>query len=405
MRSSPPRRPVTVLQVIPELGTGGAERTTIDVAAALVERGDRALVASAGGRLEPELKAAGGELIRLAVGGKFPAAIAANAVRLMRLIRREAVDLVDVRSRAPAWAALAACRRMGTPLVTTYHGIYGERSAPKRLYNSVMARGDLVIANSAFTARLIVERYGTPAERVVVIPRGTDLERFDPENVDESRRAALRLAWGLSGGERVILNLARLTAWKGQRVLIEAAALPPLAETGAVMILAGDDQGREAYRRELQALIAARGLIGRVRLVGHCDDVPAALSLADAAVVASTEPEAFGRAAIEAQAMGVPVVVSDLGAAPETVLAPPEVAAEARTGWRVPPGDPRALAGALTEALALGAAEHAVLASRARTHAGRFSVVAMRAATLSAYDRLLSRAGHRPPQGVSGPGP
>jgi glycosyltransferase involved in cell wall biosynthesis len=136
-----------------------------------------------------------------------------------------------------------------------------------------------------------------------------------------------------------------------------------------------------------------------VRLVGHCEDVPAALSLADAAAVASTEPEAFGRAAVEAQAMGVPVVVSDLGAAPETVLAPPDVAAAARTGWRVPPADPEALAAALAEALALDPTERAALATRARVHAGRFSVAAMRAATLSAYDRLLSRAGHRGPPG------
>jgi glycosyltransferase involved in cell wall biosynthesis len=395
MPSSHPRGPITVLQVVPALDTGGAERTTIDIAAALSRRGDRALVASEGGRMEAELAAAGGELIRIPAGRKNPAEMAANAARLARFVRRERVDIVHARSRAPAWAALAACRITGVPLVTTYHGVYGERNAAKRLYNSVMARGDLVIANSHYTAELVRERYSTPPERVVVIHRGTDLKRFDPAGIDESRRAALRAAWRLGGSERVVLNLARLTGWKGQRVLIEAAALPPLSSlSNIVVVLAGDDQGRSGYRRELEGLIERSGGAGRVRLVGHCEDVAAALSLAVTAVVASTEPEAFGRAAVEAQAMGVPVVVTAHGAATETVLAPPDVAPSARTGWRVPPGDPHALAVAMAEALTLSASERAVLAARARTHAAGFSVEAMQSATLAVYDRLLSRAGN-----------
>ncbi len=394
MPSSP--RPRTILQIIPGLETGGAERTAIDIAAALAARGDRALVASAGGRLEGELRAAGGTLIRIDIGSKNPAAIAINALRLARLARRERVDLLHARSRAPAWAALAACRATGLPLVTTYHGIYGERSAAKRLYNSVMARGDVVIANSGYTARLIAERYGTEAARIVVIHRGTDLQRFRRESVEEPRRAALRREWGLTGTGKVVLNLARLTGWKGQKILIEAAALPPLAGIdGLLVVLAGDAQGRNSYRRELEALIAARGLGGRVTIVGHCADVPAALAIADVAVIASTEPEAFGRAAIEAEAMGVPVVATAHGAALETVLAPPHVAAESRTGWHVPSGDPQSMAEAVAAALALGPAERQALAGRSRAHAARFSVEAMQVATLAVYDRVLSA---RPPR-------
>src|SRR4051794_24496687 len=147
MPSSPPRR-LTVLQVIPALDTGGAERTTVDIAAALCARGDRALAASLGGRMEAELAAAGGELIRLPVGSKNPVRMLANAARLARLARGEHVDIIHARSRAPAWAALIACRVTGLPFVTTYHGSYGESGALKRFYNSVMARGDVVIANS-----------------------------------------------------------------------------------------------------------------------------------------------------------------------------------------------------------------------------------------------------------------
>ena len=391
MPSSPARRPLTVLQVIPQLDAGGAERTAIDVAAALAARGDRALVASAGGRLAAELAAVGGTLIELPVGSKNPAAMAANVARLARLVRRERVDLLHARSRAPAWPALFAARLSGVPFVTTFHGIYNERHAAKRIYNSVMARGDAVIANSDYTARLIMARYGTPAVRIVVIPRGTDLARFDPRCVDAGRGAALRGAWGLEAGDRIVLNLARLTGWKGQKVLIAAAQQEPLASRhDVVFVLAGDDQGRGEYRRELERLVAEPGPAGRVRIVGHCEDAPAAFALADVAVIASTEPEAFGRTAVEAAAMGVPVVATALGATVETVLAPPEHDVGLRTGWRVPAGDATALAAAIDAALALSPQDRAALAARARAHAERFAVERMQAATLAVYDRLMS---------------
>lgn len=391
MPSAARRRPLTVLQVIPALDTGGAERATIDIAAALAERGDRALVASVGGRLAAELAAAGGTLIPLPADTKNPVRLGMLALRLARLVRRENVDIVHARSRAPAWAARLACRMTGVPFVTTYHGIYGESSAMKRRYNAVMAAGDVVVANSQYTAGLIAERYGTAPERIAVIPRGTDPARFDPEAVGEERRQALRQAWSLSGDETLVLNLARLTGWKGQAVLVEAASLPPLAgRDGLVLVLAGDEQGRSGYRRALEQSIARHDLTGRVRIVGHCADTPAALALADVVVIASTEPEAFGRAAVEAAAMGVPVVATALGATAETVLAPPRCSAEERTGWLVPPGDPEGLAAGIEAALCLPPAERRQLAERARRHAMRFTTRAMQEATLTVYDRLIS---------------
>lgn len=388
MPSSPPRRTICVLQVVPALDTGGTERATLDISAALVARGDRALVASEGGRLEEELRQAGGGLTRLPVASKNPAALVLNAFRLARLIRNENVDIVHARSRAPAWSALAASRMTGVPFVTTFHGSYGETNAVKRLYNSVMARGDAVIANSRYTAALIAERYGTRADKIAVIPRGTDLHRFDPGAVDETRRTALRQRWGLSGQDRVVLNLARLTAWKGHRVLIEAAEGIVRDHPEVIFVLAGDAQGREDYRLELLRLIEGRGLARHIRIVGHCDDAPAALTLSAAAVIASTEPEAFGRTAIEAAAMGVPVVATALGATGETVLAPPAIAETERTGWLVPPGDSAALANAIRQALALRPEERARIAIRARRHAQNFTTEAMQEATLAFYDRL-----------------
>ena len=382
----------TVLQIIPQLDAGGAERTTIDVAAALIDAGARALVASEGGRLVPELQAKGGLWIPFPAATKNPLSMALNVRRLARLCREEGVELIHARSRAPAWVALGAARATKTPFVTTYHGAYAGKSKIKLSYNSVMARGDAVIANSNYTARAIRALYPQAEGRIRVIHRGTDFRRFAPEAVDPERVRKLRQSWGAAPDERIVLLAARLTGWKGQRVLIEAARLMrDRGLTGVLFALVGDPQGRTGYVKELEAQIAAAKLENMVRIHDHCSDMPAALMAAAVAVVASTEPEAFGRVAVEAQAVGVPVIVSDLGAVPETVLAPPDVAPAEATGWRVPAGDPVALATALAEALNLGATARDALSMRARAHVRRnFSLEKMCAETLDVYERLLA---------------
>jgi glycosyltransferase involved in cell wall biosynthesis len=385
----------TVLQIIPELDAGGAERTAVDVAAALAAAGARALVATEGGRLVGELQAKGGAWVPFPARTKNPLAMALNVGRLTRICRAERVDLIHARSRAPAWVALGAARRLRVPFVTTYHGSYAGRSPAKLLYNSVMARGDVVIANSHFTADAIRRLFPQVAgDRVRVIHRGTDLAAFAPAQVTPQRVEALRRAWGVAPHERVVLLAARLTPWKGHRVLIEAAAaLRAQGLSEFAVVLAGDPQGRTGYLREIDAMIAAHGLAGSVKRVGHCSDMPAAYRAASVVVVPSTEPEAFGRSAVEAQALGTPVVVSDLGAVPETVLAPPEVPAHERTGWRVPAGDPQALAGAVAEALQLGASARDALVRRARRHVEtHFSLELMLADTLAIYAELLGAA-------------
>ncbi len=382
----------TILQIIPALDAGGAERTTVDVAQAIAAAGGRALVATEGGRLVGELQAKGGVWLPFPADSKNPAVMAVNVFKLVGLCRREGVGLIHARSRAPAWVALGAARRLKLPFVTTYHGSYSGLSGVKVLYNSVMARGDVVIANSHYTADLIRDRHPEQAkDRIRVIHRGTDLATFSPGAVAAGRVEGLRRAWGVPAHERIILLAARLTAWKGQRVLIEAAAL--LRDRGLkdiAVVLAGDAQGRSAYERELDALVAARGLGGIVRRVGHCTDMPAAFRAAAVVAVPSVEPEAFGRSAVEAQALGTPVVVTDIGAVPETVLAPPDVDPSRRTGWRVSPNDADALADALGELLALGASARDGLALRARAHVeSHFSLETMVADTLDVYDSLL----------------
>lgn len=382
----------TILQIIPELDAGGAERTAIDIAAGLAQVGARPLVASEGGRLVGELQASGGVWIPFPARTKNPLAMLFNVRRLARIAYHERADIIHARSRAPAWVGLGAARSLGIPFVTTFHGSYAGRSSAKRLYNSVMARGDVVIANSGFTAGLLKSVYGAADERVVTLQRGTDLTEFSPAAVPAERVDALRRKWEVAPHERVVLLAARLTGWKGQKVLIEAAArLRDEGRRDIVFILAGDHQGRDGYVNDLDRLITQKSLAGVVRRVGHCTDMPAAFLAASVVTVPSTEPEAFGRVAVEAQAMGTPVIVSDLGAVPETVLAPPDVAASRRTGWRVPAGDAGALAEALGEVLALGASAHEGLSQRTRAHVeDHFSLEKMVAGTLSVYGELLA---------------
>ncbi len=386
----PKDRP-TILQIVPRLDAGGAELSVVEIAGAVARAGGRSIVLAEPGRLAASIAAAGGEVHRFPAATKNPLRIVANVRHIADIAAREGVDLIHARSRAPAWSALGAARRAGVPFVTTYHGAYSETNAAKRLYNSVMARGDVVIANSRYTAGLIAARYGTPSQRVEVIHRGVDTAAFDPAQIAPERVAALRRSWGVTPHQPVILQAARLTRWKGQGVLIDAVA--QLQAQGrlqdAAVVLAGDPQGRHDYVEGLRGLIARQGLEGRAHIVGHVADMPAAYLAAHVTVVASTEPEAFGRTAIEAAALGCPVIATDIGAPPETVVAGSSPA-EGPTGWLVPPADVEAMAERLSEALGLPPAARAAVGERARRHAlANFSVTSMQRSTLGVYDRLL----------------
>jgi glycosyltransferase involved in cell wall biosynthesis len=376
----------TVLQVTPALDAGGVEQTTLDVAEAVVGAGGQALVASAGGRLEEELARRGGRLLRLPVDSKNPLTVWLNGGRIAALIREQKVDLVHVRSRAPAFSALKAAQQTGVPVVTTYHGVYNAKSPLKRWYNGVMTRGDLTIANSEFTRHHLIAEHGVDPAKVIAIPRGIDLRRFNPEAVAQERVAAVRRHWGIGEGEtRPILLLAgRLTRWKGQGLAIDALARLKARGCDAILVLAGDDQGRSDYTAELKAQADAAGLGEATRFPGHETDMPAAYLAADLALSASLDPEAFGRTAVEPMAMRRPVLAAAHGATTETVL-------DGQTGWLVKPGDAESWATALAEALDGGPDLWAMMG-----HTGRLRVEAlytldrMTERTLDAYGRLLA---------------
>ncbi len=375
---------VTILQVLPAMGAGGGvERGTVEIAGAIAAQGGRALVVSNGGASVHELKRVKAEHIEMPVHSKNPFVMYTNIQRLEKMIRDEGVDIVHARSRAPAWSACFAAKRAGVPFVTTFHGTYSAGNAFKRKYNSVMAMGERVIAISKFIGGHLHQIYGAPAAKIRIIHRGVNLERFDPAKVTAERVTVLASDWRLEDGLPVVMLPGRLTRWKGQVMFIEAIA--KMTRRDLRCLLVGGDQGRTEYRQGLENLVNSRGLGEIVRIVDHCDDMAAAYMLTDVVVSASTDPEAFGRILVEAQAMGRPIVASDHGGARETVI-------EGETGWLFPPGDVEALAATLDKVLGMSREIRSALAEKAIANVREnFSKQAMCDKTLDVYREVLEQ--------------
>jgi glycosyltransferase involved in cell wall biosynthesis len=373
-------RPPAVLQVIPSLVSGGVERGTVDLARALVANGWAAYVASAGGPMERELARAGATHIKLPLASKNPWRVRRNGRALAQIIRAHKIDIVHARSRAPAWSAYWAAKRTRRHFVTTFHNAYPFGTPLKHWYNSIMARGERVIAISQFVAEHAAGAYGVGPDRLRTIPRGVDMGLFDPGKITGDRVVALATQWRVPDDCSVVMLPGRLTRWKGALDLIEAVAR--LGRRDLCCLLVGSEQ-RAGFRREVEKAIEQRGLVGMFRIIEDCRDMPAAYALADVVISASTDPEGFGRVIVEAQAMGRPVIATDHGGARETIV-------PGATGWLVPPRDPAALAAAITEALGLGQQERAALRHRCIAHvAAGFTREAMCERTIDLYEELL----------------
>jgi glycosyltransferase involved in cell wall biosynthesis len=330
--------------------------------------------------LERDIVRSGTTHLTLPLASKNPLIMRRNATALARLIRRLGIDIVHARSRAPAWSAWSAASATGRHFVTTFHNAYDAGVSVKRWYNSVMARGERVIAISQFVANYAAQVYGIGPDRLRTIPRGVDLDIFDPSRVGAERIVGLARRWRLPDGAPVVMLPARLTRWKGGLDFI--AAIAALGRRDICCLFLGPEQ-RRGFRRELEASIERNGLAGLFRIVEECRDMPAAYMLADVVVSASSDPEGFGRVIIEAQAMGRPVVATAHGGSRETIE--PGI-----TGWLVPPRDPPALARAIDWALSLSEAERSRFARRTIAHiASRYTRQAMCARTIEVYEELL----------------
>jgi glycosyltransferase involved in cell wall biosynthesis len=380
---------LTVLQVIPRMQAGGAELGCLQIATALVKNGHRALVASEGGQLVDQVLAAGAEHMNMPLASKNPLVLAKNARQLADIIRREKVSIIHARSRAPAWSALYAARSTHIPFVTTYHSEYSEKGRLKNFYNSVMARSDTVIAVSDYMAHLIRTRYHTPENRIAIIHRAFDDSVFDPAKLTPERLAAVRQQLDADGTKPVLILAGRITPRKAQHHLVSALGL--LKQRGApdvVCVLAGEIE-KPAFKAELEAQAQRLGVAQQLRFPGHVRDVAAAYAISDIALNIS-EQEGLPRVAIEAQAMGVPIIVSDTGPGREVALTEPDVGPNEASGLRVPYADPKAVAGAIETMLAWQPEKRRAHGERGAANVrGRFTLQQLTSKTLAVYQRLL----------------
>jgi glycosyltransferase involved in cell wall biosynthesis len=374
---------MTVLQLVPSLEAGGAERATVDVAAALVKAGHKAIVISSGGRMVKELEERGAAHFTWPVDSKNPLQIFKNSRDLEKFIREKNVSIVHARSRAPAWSAWFATKKMHVPFVTTFHAAYKSRSRLKDYYNQVMTKADRIIAISHFIAEHLRRQYALIPPKVTTIPRGIDFSVYDPASITQMRKDRFLQEAGAPAGVPVILMPGRLSPIKGQELAIRALAL---VTQPFFAVIVGPDQGRTEYSRFLHSLAQELGLKDRLVFLSSAD-LPAAYSVSSLVLSTSQVPEGFGRVPVEAQAFGVPVIATLLGATSETVK-------NGETGWLVPLGDEAALASAIDTALMLSPEEKQRMSETAKRYVrDRFDLNGMCTATLKVYTDVLREAG------------
>jgi glycosyltransferase involved in cell wall biosynthesis len=383
----------TILQLIPALGDDPVSHAAVDIALTLLQSGARAIIAGEGGLLVGELRAFGGEWLAMSNDTINPLRIRGNTRKLAQLIASERIDIIHAHSAGGAWSAISATKHMPVFLVTSLPDRLPGHSWPGNLIDGSLARGDRVIAPSTFVSRAMIERYKIPPERITVIPRAVDTATFSPAAVSADRVAALRRTWGVLPQMRVVLVPGRIASWNGQLIMIDAARLMVAnGDRNIVFVFAGDDRVEPNYTRALRRRARMHGIDTLCRMVGHCEDMPAAYAAADVVVVPALESPLSGRAAAEAQAMGRPVVVSTVGVLPENMLGPPRMPDNLRTGWLVRPGNVADLARAATQALSLNATAYEALSARARQFAEfMFSPQSVAEAIRGVYTSLLAR--------------
>jgi glycosyltransferase involved in cell wall biosynthesis len=387
------KKPV-LMQILPALENGGVERGTIDIARALKKADFEPIVVSKGGILTYQLREAGITHITLPVDTKNPLTIFLNIKKIIHLIAQYKVDLIHVRSRAPMWSAYFACKKTKTKLVSTVHGTYSLNLMSwkvfplKKIYNSMMLKADRVIAVSNFIKEYLVKNYGERnqsldskiVDKIKVIQRGVDLKYFDLEKVSQTRIINLINQWNIPEDHKIILLPSRFTAWKGHEFLIKSLAK---VRNDFCCIMLGSDHGHKKFRKKIEQMVSQFGLEGKVKIVGLCKEMPTAYAVSHIVISSSVKPEAFGRVAIESQAMERITIATKIGGSLETVV-------ENKTGFLVEVDDQERLAELIDHALELSQEEAKAIGKSARDHIVKnFSNEKMCDDTIAIYRELI----------------
>ena len=380
---------IKVLQVIPKLGFGGAETGCYDLAHYLFEQNCKSYIVTSGGELLKYVDKKKVKVIKLPVHSKNPVLILLNSIILTFIILFLNINIVHVRSRAPAWSCLIATKITFRKLVTTFHGTYNFSSNIKKFYNSVMVNSDLLIAGSNFIFSHINDnylKYLNSKNKFLVIFRGINTEYFDPDNLKKNSVSKLRTLWQIEENSKVILLPGRLTSWKGQELFIEAISkFKKLnSELNFTAVILGNDQGRTVYKKKLERLVEQYNLTNDFRFIEKCEYMPAAYMLADIVISSSIEPEAFGRVSVEAQSMKKPIIASNIGGSNETII-------DNKTGILFESGNTDSLSKKINEVINLDTLTLELMGKEGRKNViNRFNIEKMCLNTYSEYKKLFN---------------
>lgn len=375
-----------ILQVLPALHGGGVERGTIDISHALANAHYDSFVVSSGGKMVEQLHPRTTH-IQLSVESKNPFRIFCNAFLLAKLIQTYGIDIIHARSRAPAWSAYIAARMTGRPFLTTFHSTYKTTPYPKRWYNAIMQKGEAVIVASHFIYDHVQHYYHTNPERIHLIPRGVDLEQFNPKAISERAIKTIQNTHTIPHTTPLILVPGRITHRKGFHIAIEA--LQRIQHLPWHTIFLGDPKKDSSYFQHLNTLIQQYRLQKRVSFIPYTQHIATYLAMADIVAIPSIIPEAFGRTCVESQAMGKPPIATNIGGHCDTVR-------HGETGWLIPPEKPDLLAEAITHQLHISSEQKHSMAISSREHVmKKFSLEQMCGKTLSLYDAIAEQYGQK----------
>lgn len=375
------KKPV-VLQVLPEMNHGGVEMGTVEIASGLQAAGIKNFVASAGGRMTYDLKKLKVKHFELPLKTKNPIKLWLNARKLAKIIKENKINIVHARSRAPAWSAYWAAKSTGAHFLTTFHGTYGLGPfGIKKLYNRVMTYGKLVIAISTHIKKHMIKEYKFDESKMRLIHRCVNIDNFSPDKVSQERIIRTLQDNHIPEDKPIISLIGRVTRWKGQHLLIEA--LSKVKNKDFYCLIVGSDQGRVHYTEELKDLVHKYKLDAKVQFIDHSFDIPALLMLSDIVLSTAIQPEAFGRAAIEGQAMGKIVLASNIGGSLDNTI-------DGVTGKLFESNNAKSLAKAIDWALTLPADEKKKISKAAiKNVKDNFTKQIMCDKTIAVYHEIL----------------
>ena len=313
-----------ILQVVPSMGIGGAEAGTLEVSRFMKRMGWKVIVVSSGGSLVRNLILDNIMHIKLPLNSKNPLIIFINIFRLAWIIKKYRIKILHVRSRAPAWISYYATSMFrGIKIITTVHGAYRNQNFIKKFYNSIMLKSHKIIAISKYIKQYLLTNFKfskKKLEKIVLIPRGIDPDKFNSEKVSEKRIFNLSRLWDLPDGLPVILFPSRIAPFKGHKTLLKACSiLAKDSRNKFICVIIGSTKKNSNFSEELISIIEDHNLIDHVKFPGPCNDMPAAYKLSDIVVSPADKPEGFGRIIIEAQSMKRIVIASGHGGSLELI--------------------------------------------------------------------------------------